>query len=312
MAIPTFKLSNGVEIPAIGFGTGTKWFKRSNDNQTSDEQVDTQTVAALTTALGNGITHIDGAEVYGTEPEIGTALKEYLASPTNPSATTREQLFVTTKVLPHIKDVNKALNNSLSKLGLEYVDLYLIHSPFISEDNPEQGISLEDAWRAVERAYTQGKVRAIGVSNFTVEDLKRILAIATIKPQVHQIEFNAYLQNQTPGIVAFSQSEDILVEAYSPLAPVAQGKGGPLDQVLANLAKKYNKSVGQITLRWVYQNGILPITTSAHSERQKEALDIFSFELSQDEVDEVARVGSQKTFRQYWIPQFGHFDKASI
>lgn len=293
MSIPSFTLNNGVKIPAVGYGVGTKWFKSDGS-----APIDVKIVDALSEALRNGFSHIDGAEVYNTEPEIGLAVKK--------SGVAREDLFITTKILPHISNPDKALKDSLSKLGTDYVDLYLIHAPFVSKE--KQGISLEEAWQKLEEFYNAGVVKAIGVSNFAVADLERILKIAKVKPAVHQIEYNAYLQNQTPDIVKFSQDNGILVQAYSSLGPVTvQDEKAPLKSVLKRIADKYKKTPAQVELRWVYQNGVLPLTTSQSSNRQKQALDIFDFELSQDEVDEITKVGLSYTYRQYWKPQYGKF-----
>lgn len=290
MTVPTFTLTNGVKIPAVGYGTGTKWFKKVDSGELDEKVVD-----AVALAISNGYTHIDGAEVYNTEPEIGAAIKK--------SGVDRKKLFITTKVLPHIANPEKALNDSLSKLGVDYVDLYLIHAPFVTEK--DNGISLEAAWAKLEEFYAAGKVKAIGISNFPVESIEKILKVAKVKPQVHQIEYNAYLQNQTPGVVKFSQDHGILVEAYSPLGPIiVKDEAAPLTPVLKKLGEKYKKTPAQIELRWTYQNGVLPITTSANSERQKEPLGIFDFELTKEEVKEITTVGVTYTFRQYWKPQF--------
>lgn len=295
MSIPTFTLNDGNKIPAVGYGTGTKWFKR--DGSTPD--VDEKTVEALVTAIKNGYTHLDTAEVYNTEPEVGEAIKR--------AGVPRSELYITTKVLPHISDPEKALNDSLKKLGIDYVDLYLIHAPFVTKE--KQGITLEEAWAKLESFVKAGKVKSIGVSNFQVADLERILKVATIKPAAHQIEYNAYLQNQTPNIVKFTQDNGILVEAYSPLGPVlVKDDSAPLTPVLKKIGEKYGKSPAQVELRWTYQNNVLPVTTSANSDRQKEALDIFDFELTKEEVEEISTVGSKYTYRQYWKPEYSKYD----
>lgn len=297
MPIPSFVLNNGVKVPAVGYGTGTKWYKGPGASS-----LDPKVVDAVSTALKNGYTHIDGAEVYGTEPEIGEAIKK--------SGIKREDLFITTKVFPFISNPEKALHDSLTALGVDYVDLYLIHAPFLAKHN----ITVEEAWKKLEGFYKDGKVKAIGVSNFAVADLEKVLKVAKVKPAVHQIEYNAYLQNQTPGIVEFSKANDILVSAYSPLAP-ATFKGhekAPLYPVLKKLAEKYHKSVAQVELRWVYQTGVLPITTSQSAERQKESLEIFDFELSKSEVEEITKVGATFHHRQYWTEEYGSYKGSSL
>lgn len=296
MAIPTFKLNNGLTIPAIGYGTGTKWARGKRASK-SDE-LDQDVITAVQTAISSGkFNHIDGAEVYDTESEMGAGIKK--------SGIARSDIFVTTKVLPHIRDPVKALNESLAKLGLDYVDLYLIHAPFITPEN--NGITLEDAWRSLEQLHAEGKAKTIGVSNFAVADLERLDKIAKVKVAVNQIEFNPYLQNQTPGIYKYAQEKGILLQAYSPLGPILAGAAdasAPLTPVLTELAAKYNKTPAQVVLRWVYQNKVNAITTSAKVERQREALDIFDFELSQEDLDRITTVGATYTHRQYWINEY--------
>ncbi|VVT54919.1 uncharacterized protein SAPINGB_P004328 [Magnusiomyces paraingens] len=293
-SIPTFKLNNGITIPAVGYGTGTKWFKSSNLDELDEKVVD-----AVALAISNGYTHIDTAEVYNTEGEVAAAIKK--------AGVPREKLYITTKVLPKIGNPEAALADSLKKLGIDYIDLYLIHAPFVTEE--KHGISLEDAWAKLEKFQEEGKVKTIGVSNFAIADLERILKVAKIKPAVNQIEYNAYLQNQTPGIVKFSQDHGILVEAYSPLGPViAKDEKAPLKPVLEKIATKYKKTPAQVELRWTYQNGVLPITTSADSGRQTQSLEIFDFELTDDEVQEIRDVGLTYTFRQYWKPEYGKYE----
>lgn len=292
MTVPSFTLNDGNKIPAVGYGVGTKWGKFK-----SKETVSPAVVAAVTTAIDSGFIHIDGAESYGTEQEIGQAIRD--------SGLPRSKFFITTKVLPNIGNPEKALETSLNNLGLDYIDLYLIHAPFVTVE--ELGISLEDAWKALESLQKAGKTKSIGVSNFSPADLDRILAIATTKPAVNQIEFSPYLQNQTPGIYKYAQEHGILLTAYSPLGPIiakTKDENAPLTPVLDALAKKYNRSPAQIVLRWTYQNNVLPITTSEKVERVKEALAIFDFELSAEDLEQITKVGSTYTFRQYWGHKF--------
>lgn len=290
-AVPFFTLNDGHKIPAVGYGTGTKWGKKGAT------ELDEGVISAVSTSIEAGFVHIDGAESYGTEEEIGITVSK--------SGLKRDQFFITTKVLPHIADPAKALDTSLEKLGLDYVDLYLIHAPFVTKE--DNGITLEDAWLGLEKLQAAGKAKSIGVSNFRVQDLERILKVGKVVPAVNQVEFSAYLQNQSPGIYQFSKKHGILLTAYSPLGPVtaaAKFPDAPLTPVLEKLAAKYNKSTAQITLRWTYQVGVLPITTSAKKERVKQSLDIFDFELTDAEVEEIGNVGAGFTFRQYWGHKF--------
>ncbi|KAK9478033.1 NADP-dependent oxidoreductase domain-containing protein [Lipomyces japonicus] len=283
-----FKLPSGAIVPIPAFGTGTKWYKPG------DPAISRPVVDALVSAIKAGYRHIDGAEVYGTEPEIGVAIKE--------TGVARDQLFVTTKVISAISDPRKALEASLAKLQLDYVDLYLIHSPFFGKET--HGLTLREAWDVLTELKREGKAKDIGVSNFAVADLKQLEG-AEEKVAVNQIEFNPYLQNQTPGIVEYSQSHDILIEAYTPLVSLsARATGGPVDEVVNRLATKYGKTAGQVILKWVVQRGIIPVTTSADPARQASNLDLSGFELTAEEVEQINQAGAKKHVRVYWTDKY--------
>ncbi|RLV93109.1 hypothetical protein JA1_002736 [Spathaspora sp. JA1] len=296
-----FKLSNGNTIPAIGYGVGTKWFKAGRN------EVDHDVIKALEVAIKLGFTHIDGAEIYNTNVEIGTALVN--------SGVDRKNIFITDKYFAgdanftsrsHHSNPYEALKADLKELKLDYVDLYLLHSSYITKET--HGFSLVEAWKYLEKLKDEGLTTNIGVSNFTVEDLKAILdSKPKYKPEVNQIEFSAYLQDQTPGIVQYSQEQGILVQAYGPLGPITKGQGGPLDPVLEKLSKKYGKTPSQILLRWVIQRGVLPLTTSGKEDRIKSFVDVFNFELTNQEVEEITTVGKQKTVRQF-AQEFSKYD----
>lgn len=283
MTIPTFTLRTGAKIPAVGFGVGTKWFKAESTG------LDSKVVEAVDVAIEKGFTHLDGAEVYKTEEELGEAIKK--------AGVKRESLFVTTKLVPGSgPDVKSHFEESLKKLGLDYVDLYLIHSP-LKDDIIQQ-------WKEVEKIYESGKAKAVGVSNFRVKDLEAIFKEAKVKPAVNQIEYHPYLQNQSPEIVEFSKKNDILLTAYGPLTPIVRAKGGPLDPVLEELSKKYNKLPTQILLRWTYQNGILPITTSGNPERVVQSLEFFDFELSKEDQELISTTGAKHEYRAFWKGEY--------
>lgn len=256
----TYKLANGVEIPVVGFGT---W-------QTPDGQVAEDSVLA---ALKAGYRHIDTAAAYGNEESVGRGIKA--------SGIPREELFVTTKLWNkhHSYDLAKqAIEDSLTKLGLDYLDLYLIHwpNPIDFRDNWEQANA--DSWRAMEEAVEAGKIRAIGVSNFMPHHLDALYKTAKIKPVVNQIFLNP--SDLQPEVVAYNEEHDILSEAYSPLGT------GKIFEVaeLKEVAEKYNKTVAQVVLRWSLQHGFLPLPKSVHEDRIKENAEIFDFELSEDDV----------------------------
>lgn len=256
----TFTLANGVEIPVVGFGT---W-------QTPDGDVAYQSVLD---ALKAGYRHIDTAAAYGNEASVGRAIKD--------SGIPREELFITSKLWndSHSYEAAKiALDKSLKLLGLDYLDLYLIHwpNPLINRRNWDKANA--EAWRYMEDAYTEGKIRAIGISNFQIEHVEALLKTATSRPMVNQLFINPSDLEQ--DIVAFNEAHDILTEAYSPL-----GTGSLLAVPEINdIAEKYGKSAAQVLIRWSLQHGFLPLPKSTHAERISQNADVFDFELTDAEI----------------------------
>lgn len=293
--IEYFTLNNGNRIPAVSiFGTGTQWFK------TDESQINETLVEQAEYALGlPGVVHIDAAQIYRTYPELGAALKKT----TKP----RDEIWITDKFSALTPTATEGLETSLKTLGVEYVDLYLLHSPFESNH-----YKVADAWKELEALYKSGKAKNIGVSNFCVEDLEKLSKTAEIKPQVNQIEYSAFLQNQTPGIYDYAQKENILLEAYSPLGPLSKAAGeqtGPFYDYLSELAAKYNQDKGLVLLRWVYQTNVLPVTTSSKTERVSQVSQIWEFKLEDKEVNKLAKLGDEhKTVRQYWTDQYSKYD----
>lgn len=302
-----FTLGNGNKIPAIAVvGTGTRWFKTEETDATFSQELVEQVKYALTLP---GIVHIDAAEIYRTYPELGAALRE--------TKKPRDEIFITDKFSVAVKlseNPKEALDIALKKMGVDYVDLYLLHSPFVSKE--KNGFTLEESWKYLEELYKSGKAKNIGVSNFAPEHLDRILAVAEIKPQVNQIEYSAFLQNQTPGIYEYAKKNGILLEAYAPLGPLqrkpADGDSQPFYQYVKELAEKYGKTEAQILLLWVYKRGVLPITTSSKSERVKQAQDVFSFDLNDDEVQKITQLGLEhEPLRLYWTDEFDKYNSES-
>ncbi|KAK6534273.1 hypothetical protein TWF281_005603 [Arthrobotrys megalospora] len=287
--IPTIKLNHGgVEIPVIGYGLGTAHFKRGGD-QTLDPAITTATQSALAV----GFTHLDGAEAYGNEPELGIAISSTsLKIP-------RSSLFITTKLYRSISSPSEALATSLKKLGVDYVDLYLIHAPFW--DEKEKGITIEQAWRELEGLYEKGLVKAIGVSNFGIEELERVRKVARVLPAVNQIEYHPYLQG--PELKEYHKKHGIVTAVYGPLIPITKGAPGPLDSVIDELAKKYNKSTTQILLRWAIDDGNVVITTSSKEWRMKEALAVAEFKLDDEDMEKIRNVGKEKRHRVFWTKE---------
>lgn len=255
------KLSNGVTIPGLGYGT----------YQTPPEDA----YRAVTDALAVGYRHIDTAARYGNESGVGQAVKD--------SGLKREEVFITSKLWNTERGYDKtmaAFEKTLAELGTDYLDLYLIHWPANEKQFGQEAAALNlDTWRAFEDLYKVGKIKAIGVSNFMPNHLEALLAQAEIKPMVNQIEVHPGWP-QTEAI-RYCQRNDILVEAWAPLGEAAALS----NPVLAKIAAKYDHTPAQVCLRWEIQQGILPLPKSVHKERMAENTKLFDFELTEDEMD---------------------------
>ncbi|MGV2856259.1 aldo/keto reductase [Glutamicibacter sp. AGC13] len=251
--IPTITLNNGVEMPQVGFGV----FQVPNE----------ETTAAVGSALKAGYRSIDTAAIYGNEEGVGAALAL--------SGIAREDLFITSKIW--IADMGyeqalEALDASLERLGLEYLDLYLIHWPA-----PEKNLYVE-TWKALEKLYAEKKIRAIGVSNFQPEQLEQLVAEGTIVPAVNQVELHPALQNRE--VVAANAQHGIVTEAWSPLA-----QGAMLtDETIVGIAQAHEVSAAQVILRWHLQQGRVIIPKSVTESRIIANLDLFGFELTSGEL----------------------------
>jgi methylglyoxal/glyoxal reductase len=260
----TVKLANGVEMPRLGLGV---W--KAKDG----EEVQNAVKAAIQT----GYRLIDTAAVYKNEEGVGKAIKE--------SGVSREDLFITTKVWNDdqgYESTLQAFEESRKKLGLEYIDLYLIHWPVKGK--------YKETWKALEKLYEDGLVKAIGVSNFQVHHLKDLLADAKVKPVVNQVEFHPYLTQKE--LLAYCNEENIQLEAWSPLM---QGEVVRVD-VIKELAEKYGKTPAQIVLRWDLQHGVVTIPKSVKEHRIRENADVFDFELSQEDMDKLDALNKNHRF----------------
>jgi diketogulonate reductase-like aldo/keto reductase len=260
----TFTLSNGVEIPCVGFGT---W-------QTPDGEA---AVSAVKAALQAGCRHIDTAAGYGNEESVGRAIRE--------SGIPRKEIFVTTKLKNDDHGYEAALaafEESARKLGLDYIDLYLIHWPNPVKFRAHWQEANAATWRAFEELYRAGKVRSIGVSNFHERHIEPLLKTAAVVPQVNQIRLcPGNTQDET---AAYSRSKNILLEAYSPLG-VGKVLSAPEMKVFAD---KYQRSAAQICIRWSLQRGYLPLPKSVTPARIIENTKVFDFELSPEDVEKIA------------------------
>lgn len=251
----TMKLYNGVEVPANGFGV----------YQVSKEDCK----ESVLTALKTGYRHIDTAQSYFNESEVGEALKE--------SDVPRKEFFLTTKVWIDNYGEGKTYDSvveSLKKLQTDYLDLILLHQPVGD---------YYAAYRDLEKLYEEGKVRAIGVSNFYPDRLVDLCMFAKIKPMVNQIEVNVF--NQQVEAKKWADKYGVVLEAW---APFAEGRNNMFhNEVLQAIGEKHNKSVAQVILRWLYQRGIVSLAKSVHEERIKENFDIYLFELDNDDMKKI-------------------------
>lgn len=260
----TYKLSNGVGIPCIGFGT---W-------QTPDGDVAVRSVAA---AIEAGYRHIDTAQAYGNEESVGKGIRE--------SGIDRKDLFVTTKLWNSnhsYKLTMRTFEESVNKLGLDYLDLFLIHwpNPIAFRDHWQEANA--ESWKAMEELYEAGKIRAIGVSNFRPHHIEEILKTAKVAPMVNQIRLcPGDTQDET---VDWCREHGMVLEAYSPLGI------GQIFEVpeMQKLAEKYHRSIAQVCIRWSLQRGYLPLPKSVTPSRIQENLKVFDFELSDEDVQLIA------------------------
>ncbi|MGI2326797.1 aldo/keto reductase [Planococcus sp. YIM B11945] len=258
----SFTFHNGVEIPNIGFGT---W-------QIPNEEA----FDAVTIALKNGYTHIDTALAYQNEENVGKAIKSFELP--------REDVFITSKLPAQIKGYDetfKAFNETLSNLGVDYLDLYLIHAPWpwdeIGKDCTEENIQ---SWKAMEKLYNDGKIRAIGVSNFSETDIQALLDACDIVPMANQIPF--YIGRDQESLLAFCNERNILVEAYSPLA-TGQILNSP---VIVEMADKYGVTPAQLCIRYCLERGTLPLPKSTNEDRIIENSQL-DFQISADDLDKL-------------------------
>ncbi|KAI8624341.1 Aldo/keto reductase [Xylariaceae sp. FL1651] len=269
----TFTLNNGVKIPALGFGTF------------ASEGSKGESYKAVKCALEAGYRHLDCAWFYHNEDEVGEAIRDFLKE--NPSVK-REDLFITTKVWNHLhepEEVRWSLEDSLRNLGLDYVDLFIVHWPIAAERNADYTPKLgadgkyiikkdltenpEPTWRAMEALLASGKTRAIGVSNWTIPGLKKLLGFAKVKPQVNQIEVHPFLPNTE--LVNFCKANDIVVEAYSPLGSQDQvpgtGEKVRTNKTLNEVAERSGHTLAQVLIAWGLRRGYVVLPKSSTPSR---------------------------------------------
>lgn len=255
-------LNNGVEIPCVGYGT----YKTDP----------AATATAVTAAIQAGYRHIDTAMVYRNEEGVGQGIKA--------AGVDRTELFITSKLWNTDRGYEAtklAFQKTLDRLGLDYLDLYLIHWPANEKQFGAEAAKINaETWRAMEELYHAGKIRAIGLSNFMPHHVKKLLETATVKPMVDQIEVHPGWTHADE--IKELQAMDIVVEAWGPLG--GQGATVLTNPTMQEIATAHNKSTAQVSLRWVLQQGVLPLPKSVHVDRMKQNMDIFDFELSPTEM----------------------------
>jgi len=290
---PYVKLNNGNKIPALGMGV--VFLNTDGDARKTQETVDA--------AIDAGYRLFDNAAFYGNEKEIGQALKN--------NGIPRKELFISSKLkCGHHKyeDALSEFDKSLKRLGVDYLDMYLIHFPC-----PEHGLYTQ-AWKALEHLYKEGYVKNIGVSNFEISHMEKIFEICEIKPVVDQLECNPYLTIEP--LRNYLKEHEVVTEAWFPLGgPPVRLDGLPneykekimTEPVFLELSEKYQKSPAQIILRWETQNGIIPVPKAANPVHMKENIEIFDFEMTEEELKQISalnadnRMGpSGDTNNEYW------------
>jgi diketogulonate reductase-like aldo/keto reductase len=271
----TFTLHNGQSIPVIGLGT---WQSQKNE-----------AYEAVKHALKVGYRHIDTAMIYGNEEEVGKAIKEV--------GINREELFITTKLWntdQGYEKTKKAIDLSLEKMGIKYIDLYLVHW-FKGYDQ------LKQSWKAMEEAVKEGKIRSLGVSNHNIHHIMNLLEFAEIKPVINQVETHVELQNER--LQQFCEANNILLEAYAPMMSW-RIKDLLANETLQEIAKKYNKTVPQISLRWLIQRGIIILPKSINPTRIEQNFDVFDFSLTDEDMLQIRKLNKGNKM----FPEFDNVD----
>lgn len=272
----TITLNNDVEMPQLGFGV----------YQIPLEE----TAEAVYQAIKAGYRLIDTASIYGNEKETGEGIKRAI----NEDLVTRDELFITSKLFIFQASEDKAketIEHSLKVMGLDYLDLYLIHQPYGD---------IYGAWRSMVAAQKAGKLRAIGISNFKSAKMIEFIGLNEVKPQINQIEVNPW--NQRIEDQEWHEKYGVQVEAW---APFAEGRHELFtNPVLTEIGKQYGKTVGQVVLRWLIQRGIVALAKSVHPERMAENIDIFDFELSKEDIEKIANLDMKESaFFDHDAPQ---------
>jgi diketogulonate reductase-like aldo/keto reductase len=259
--VATKALNTKHEMPAVGLGV---W-------QMAEGR---EVRRAVTSALGSGYRLIDTARIYGNEIGVGEAIRQ--------SDIDRSEIFLTTKLWNDdhgYHEARRGIEGSLGRLNVDYLDLYLIHWP--------DGGKRVETWQAMEEFQGEGKVRSIGVSNFEIEHLEELAAAGLSVPAVNQIKFHPFVYGKQRELLEYCRENGIVVEAYSPLARARQMD----EEILRTVAERHGKTPAQVMLRWALQHGTVVIPKSANPDRIKQNIDVFDFELTEDEMDRINKLG---------------------
>ncbi|KAK4150481.1 NADP-dependent oxidoreductase domain-containing protein [Chaetomidium leptoderma] len=275
MDIPLLRLRDGNQIP-LDVG----------DTKSNQSLVD-----LIRAAIEKGFYHLDCAEMYGTEEEVGIAIKE--------SGVPREKLFFTNKVAQGIGDIEAAIDQGLEKMQTDYFDLYLIHIPFFAKSEDD----FQRAWKTMEEIQKLGKARSIGVSNYLRPHIEATLKGATSPPVINQIEYHAYLQ-RGDNYVAWLQENDIQVGSFKGLTPAFRAPDGPLREPLARIAKAHDATEAAVLISWIIQNNVVAVTTPTRLDRLNEYAQALKMKLTEDEMREITDVGATYHFRTSWGEHF--------
>ena len=268
--LPKLKMKDGNEIPAMGYGT---YRLKGNECRRS-----------VKSALKAGYTHIDTAEMYGNESEIGEVIDEV----------DRSDLFITSKVSPknlHHDDLIEACESSLERLDTEYLDLYLIHWP-------NENIPTKETFSAMGELHKQEKVKSIGVSNFTIPEIKEAMDVSPVPVTANQVEFHPWLYQEE--LLDFCNENDIILIAYAPLARTKVLQ----DETIQELAEKYDKTPGQITLRWEVEKGTVPIPKAGSEPHIKENIQLFDWELDPEDVERIDSISKENRLINFHYSSF--------
>ncbi|RSL64603.1 hypothetical protein CEP53_004008 [Fusarium sp. AF-6] len=273
----------------LAFGVGTLWFEESR------EGISRKIVDGIKTALEVGYRHIDSAQMYNNERELGIALEE--------SGVRRSELFIVSKTL-NLDDPESALMETLSELKTSYVDMYLIHSPFEAASQSH----LQEAWRRMEVCVDKGLARNIGVSSFSEQHIDTLLDTARIRPAVDQVEMHPYLQQS--HLKTYLTGKGIPMEAFGCLVPLTNLQPGSVNGIIKSLSNKYGVSESAILLKWVIQQQVRVVTTSGRKERlQSYQEELAAFDLDQKEIEDVADTSKDTQVRMFFSDEFKAFEK---